>query len=377
MKFENQNHFIQVANQIHNFKYDYSKVNYINTKHKINIICPIHGESLQYPNDHINGCGCPKCARENSAKKHKMTTEQFIEKAREIHGNKYDYSKVQYERHNIPVTIICPIHGEFEQKPDVHLSGSNCPKCSKVYKPTTEEWIEKAKIIHDNKYNYSKVQYINAYTPITIICPEHGEFLQRPSNHLNGSGCPECGKLNIIEKNSISKEEFIKKAIEIHGNKYDYSKVQYTNCRTLITIICPKHGEFNQLPSDHLRGSGCPICNYSKKEILIEKYLKENNINFIAQYKISIDQSINSSGIAKIDFYLPDYNLFIEYNGKQHYVPIEYFGGELRFEQQQKRDNYVRNYCKENNIKLLEISYDTKDQDMLELINNQVKGYEF
>lgn len=367
--------FIEKANQIHNNKYDYSKVDYVNTKIKVEIICPEHGSFWQTPSNHVTlKHGCPKCGKKQSAEKHKIGTDKFIQKSKEIHSERYDYSKVHYINCFTPVTIICPIHGEFQQKPTFHLAGSNCPKCSNKYVPTTKEWIIKAKEIHNNKYDYSKVKYVNAHTPIKIICPEHGEFEQSPNNHINGSGCPECGKLLMIKKNSFTQEEFIEKAKKIHMNRYDYSKVNYINVRTPIIIRCKKHGEFKQLPSDHLRGSGCPLCSKSHGEITIENYLINNNIKYIAEYEINIDKSINPSGIAKIDFYLPDYNMFIEYNGKQHYTEINHFGGKIGLERQKNRDSYVQNYCNKNSICLIIIKY---DENILEKLNNIVKGYEF
>ena len=154
----------------------------------------------------------------------------------------------------------------------------------------------------------------------------------------------------------FTKEEFVKKANKVH-NKYDYSLVEYSGNKNHIDIICPKHGIFSQRPDKHLRGQGCPKCNKSHGETSIERFLIKNNINYLSQYKILIDSNINPSGEAFIDFYLPDYNLFIEYNGEQHYIPKNYFGGKTRLNIQQKRDDFVRKYCKKNNIRLLEIPY--------------------
>ncbi len=124
-------------------------------------------------------------------------------------------------------------------------------------KLTTKEFIKKAKIYHGNRYNYSKVKYVNSKTKIMIICKKHGEFLQTPSKHLMGQGCFKCGCEKIVSLKSITTKEFIKRAIKIHNNKYDYSKVEYKNAHTKITIICKKHGKFKQSPNSHLRGRGC------------------------------------------------------------------------------------------------------------------------
>ena len=193
----------------------------------------------------------------------KKTTEQFIKEAKAIHGDKYDYSKVNYKGCFEKVCIICPIHGEFWQTPAMHLSGQGCSKCCGRKRKTKEEFIEDAKKVHGNKYDYSKVNYVNNKTKVIITCPIHGDFLQRPDRHLFGCGCNKCGYDNTAEKCKTSLEDFIKRAKEIHGDKYDYSKVVYVNNHTKVCIICPIHGEFWQTPRTHLMGRGCPICNES------------------------------------------------------------------------------------------------------------------
>ena len=162
----------------------------------------------------------------------------FIEHAREVHGDKYDYSKVNYINSTTEVTIICPVHGEFKQKPIFHLQGCGCKKCSSK-KYTTEKFIEAARNIHGDKYDYSKVDYVDCFTDVTIICPVHGEFQQTPHIHLQGAGCSECSG-----HKRYTTETFIAAARKVHGDKYDYSKVEYINSYTEVTIICPNHGEF-------------------------------------------------------------------------------------------------------------------------------------
>lgn len=239
-------------------------------------------------------------------------------------------------------------------------------------KLTTQEFIERAKQIHGDKYDYSKTQYINCRTNLTIICPIHGEFSIRPDHHTKSCGCPKCGYTNIGKALKHTTQDFINKAIQVHGIKYDYSKVNYQGSFVPITIVCPEHGEFEQIPNSHIHlQEGCPKCSQSKGELVIQKYLEEHNINYIRQHIIPIDMTINSSGKAFIDFYLPEYNTFIEYNGIQHYIPQKYFGGKIKFGQQQNRDNFVRKYCNNNKIRLLELKYDVNITNILdqELLN--------
>jgi len=246
--------FVEDAKLIHGDKYDYSKVHYINSQTKVTIICKTHGEFNQSPNKHLCKQGCPKCS-----KNYKLTHENFIENAKKIHGNKYDYSKVDYLNSNTKVIIICKIHGEFEQNPHSHIGKQKhgCPKCSKNCKLTIKEFIEKAKIIHGTKYDYSKVKYDNINNKIMISCNEHGNFNISASHHIYSlTGCPKCSKCN-----KINTEEFIKEAKKIHGDKYDYSKVKYKNTKNKVIIVCKEHGDFEQMPRNHLLGSICHKCS--------------------------------------------------------------------------------------------------------------------
>jgi hypothetical protein len=189
----------------------------------------------------------------------RLTRDLFIKKAIELHGDRYDYSIVEYTNSRSKLRIICPVHGIFEQTSNSHLSGSGCPKCG-LKTLTTEDFINKANEIHGNKYDYSKTTYSNPKIKINIICPIHGEFYQIPHSHLEGCGCSKCFFNKVHLNNLSTTEDFINKANEIHGNKYDYSFVDYRNNTTKVKIICPIHGEFYQTPHNHKRGNGCKKC---------------------------------------------------------------------------------------------------------------------
>jgi len=237
--------------KVHGNKYDYSKVKYKNAKTKIIITCKKHGEFLQTADSHITGRGCFICGG-----KKKLTTEEFISKAKRVHRGRYDYSKVAYKNTLTKVKIRCKKHGEFEQTPGHHLNGCGCPDCGGTKKSTTENFIKEAKKIHGDKYDYSKVKYKNTDTKVKIICKKHGEFIQIPSCHLIGQGCIDCGGTK-----KLTVEEFVNKARVVHGDKYDYSKIVYKNIDTKVTAICRKHGEFNQIPFNHLVGKVCLKCS--------------------------------------------------------------------------------------------------------------------
>ena len=187
----NTQEFIEKCKSLNKNDVDYSKVDYKSKKEKICIICPEHGEFWQIAQSHLSSHGCPKCAIEHCGDTQRLSKEDFISKAKSIHCDKYDYSKVEYVNAQTKVCIICPEHGEFLQVPNAHLSGNGCPKC-KGRNLTQQEVINKFKEIHGNKYDYSKVEYVNSQTKVCIICPEHGEFWQTPNNHLRGRGCPLC-----------------------------------------------------------------------------------------------------------------------------------------------------------------------------------------
>lgn len=343
----------------------------------------------------------------------KLNTEQFIEKAKKVHGeNKYNYSKVNYTGHKNKVIIICNECGnEFTQTAGGHLHGQGCPKCNGGVKYTQEEFIEKAKEIHGDKYTYDKVNYVNSVTPVIVTCDLHGDFEIKPVRFLLGYGCACCNtatnikydtetfieaakkvhgdrynydKVNYININTpiiikcnicgeeftqrphdhlcghgcsncnggvkIDTQEFIRRARLIHKDTYDYSQVEYINCETPVKIGCSTHGWFWQKPSIHLSNSGCPSCtNRFILEIDIELYCKENKINLIKQHTWDW---LKYKGTQHVDFYLPDFNVVIECQGLQHFKPAEFFDKRYTFEERVLMDDNKRNLCLEHGIKV-------------------------
>lgn len=186
--------FIEICNSVHNNKYEYNiEQDDVKTRDIINIICKKHGEFKQKAWTHKNGSGCPKCYNESISKKLGNGADLFIKKAKDTHGDKYDYSEVEYLNNNTPVKIICKKHGAFSQTPKTHIfRKSGCIKCNRV---TKDEIINRSNNIHNNKYRYSNFTYNDNSTVDDIMkieCPIHGEFTQRIKNHLTGVGCPYC-----------------------------------------------------------------------------------------------------------------------------------------------------------------------------------------
>jgi very-short-patch-repair endonuclease len=279
-------------------------------------------------------------------------TDIFISKAKKIHGDRYDYSNVNYVNAKTKIIIICKKHGEFYQTPSNHLCSYNCQKCSNNFKLNTSSFIDNAIIIHKNKYDYSKVEYINTDTPIVIICKNHGEFKQAPYFHINRRcGCPKCSnnvKLELLE--------FIEKANQIHNNKYDYSKVDYINNRKHIIIICKIHGEFRQQPFSHLSNNGCPSC-INKTEFKFFEKIKEFYPTIQRQYKV---EWCKNKLYLPFDFVIEDYKIIIELDGEQHFKQVSnWTSPEIQIE----KDKYKIECANKNGFSVIRLIQDNVLKD--------------
>lgn len=366
------NNYINECSIIHDNKYDYTLIkNYINCYEKVEIICPEHGIFLQALHSHKQGVGCPKCHIDKITKdetkekrkrkiipkikkeyilkeiKNKNILNNYIEECNKIHNNKFDYSLVKYDGKFNKIKIICPKHGIFLQDASSHKNGIGCFLCSSN-KSNSEEFILKANKIHNNLYDYNLVDYKNNKTKVIIICHRHGEFEQQPNNHLNGQGCEKC----MRESRILPITSFILRSNIIHNNLYDYSLVKYKSIHDKVEIICHIHGKFNQLAYCHLDGQGCPKCKSPKGEKEILKYLNFKNIEYKFQKKILVNDTFFI-----YDFYLPKYNLFIEYDGEQHFMNIKFFGGIKRLSERINNDFQKDKYCLLNDINILRIPH--------------------
>ena len=294
----------------------------------------------------------------------KNKTTKFIEKAIIVHGNRYDYSLVDYYKAKTKVLIICPDHGEFWQEPNHHLSGHKCKKCSReeIDKITKIKFRENFKAraikVHGLRYCYDLVEYEAAKKKVTIKCLEHGMFSQTPDKHIGGKqGCPKCiGRVLDIK-------DFIYKANKTHNNRYYYNISEYTDCKKYIDILCSEHGIFRQTPDNHVSGKGCPKCSSSKSQYLIEKFIIEKYSHLS---EIIINDRIipyHTGRNLEIDINLIDLNIGIEYNGSYHYDETSYFNtvSKTGFEGVVERDAFKENWCRENSINLIKISYEEFD----------------
>lgn len=301
-----------------------------------------------------------------------MTQDEFITRAKEVWGDRYDLSEAVYVNWRSSVIVTCQKHGRFQANAGLFLQGRGCKNCgieknADRCRLTTKQFILKARQVHGWKYDYSLVDYKSGDEKVTIICKEHGSFFQQARVHLMGEGCPECGKKRIADKSRLSRDEYITRANERHGDRYDYSLVEYNGCRAKIKLICREHGEFLTAAYSHLNGRGCPKCNSSTGENEIRRLLLSKGIEFISQYKFG---DCKHKKPLPFDFYLPKQNLCIEFQGEQHFSPIETFGGEEKFKLYQLRDQIKRDYCASHGIRLVEIRY---DQDIEEELKKQLQ----
>lgn len=246
-----------------------------------------------------------------------MNTEEFIKQALEKHGNKVDYSKVVYVNNSRRVKIICPEHGEFEQFPKVHLRSKNaCPKCARKavaekLSMTTEQFIEKAREIHGDVYDYSKSVYVRSSRKITITCPLHGDFEMTPNNHLSGQKCRSCAFQEVSGNFRLTTGEFIARSRELHGDQYSYEKTVYgRNAHEKVVITCVSHGDFEQSPNKHLHSEhGCPRCLHkSKPQDALTEFISTLGVTFTENDREVIPPY-------ELDICIPEFNIAIEVNG--------------------------------------------------------------
>lgn len=362
--------FIERARAIHGDRYDYSTLNYAGVDALVTIRCPDHGIFQQIAYDHTQGHGCKSCGIEKCASAHRRSLVDFIAKARALHGDRFDYSRAAYINSTTPIEIICPVHGSFWQAPQDHITRYGCRACAGLAPVTLEEFIGRARMVHGDRYDYSRVVFsrysdaievvcrehgsfwqtakshaagagcpdcsgvgritegkliargqavhgkrydysqakiVNGSTPVEIICLDHGMFLQRPIEHGAGAGCPVCAG-----KAPITRERFIERARAIHGDRYNYNQMVFSKYKENVAITCAEHGEFWQTPYNHAQGSGCPTCAREQTTSKGESDLAQ----WVASLGLRICRNDRTAlGSMEIDIFLPDLKTGIEYNG--------------------------------------------------------------
>lgn len=441
--------FIETANIVHNFKYDYSKVVFVNSSTEVIIICPIHGEFLQKPVNHLQHKGCRECGRIKQSECKKSNKQKFEKRSNKIHNFKYDYSKVKYISKFDKVEIVCLHHGSFWQLPSHHIAGAGCPVCARIEERLSlQNFKDRSNIVHNFKYGYDRSIYITSRSLIEILCPIHGYFWQIAGAHLRGIGCKRCAiedrarikkekykkmfedranKVHNFEYNYLSEyvknknpmliehkkcktqfwqppnahinqqqgcpvcgkekahlnrrndeNEILDKANKIHNYMYDYSLVDFSRMQDKVKIKCKKCNEvFEQALDNHVNNKqGCPKCNISNGENVISKYLTEKLFIFIHQKSFKDCINPKTKWKLRFDFYLPDYNMCIEFDGIQHFEIINRSKDPEKNIKNlldcQYRDFIKNQYCLDHNIRLIRISYTDIDR-IEEILDKELK----
>jgi len=316
--------FYDTMKEMYGDSLDFTESEYLGSKKPIVVHCVSHGKYTTKPCYLMRGAkGCIGCSS-------KFSKDYFIKLAKEQHGDRYSYDKVIFRNVDTPVTITCREHGDFKVKPYNHYKlGTNCPACAQSESVMDEgTFLEQAKLVHGDKYCYGNVSFKGYTKAVTLGCPKHGYFYQKARVHLNGSGCPTCHR----ESTKKTLGEFIQDAQQVHGYIYNYDKVEYVNNKTPITVVCKKHGPFKTIPNRHVsQKQGCPRCRESLGERQIAHILDINGIEFRREYKFD-------GSLYRYDFFLPKFEILIEFHGIQHYEPVERFGGYEALEECKARD---------------------------------------
>ena len=350
------NSLIKRAIEIHGDKYYYSLATFKDYKTRTTFICKIHGPFEQTWEKHIGRKrGCKKCGYIKTGMLLTKNKNDLISDIRKVHGDKFPLDDIDYVKSSVKITLTCKIHDEFSITPNALLKGHGCPKCgiekrSSATRHAKSFFIKRATKKHKGFYIYDLVDYINSNTKVKIICPLHGVFEQAPSNHVAGQCCPICATKRVGVEQRQTKEEFVEKSIKVHGYRNDYSLVDYQGNKIHVDIRCIKHNYIYKCrPDNHLKGSGCPLCNESKGENKVAEILDKYNLKHIREYVIT--------GRYRYDFYLPDHNLLIEYDGQLHFIAVDFFGGQETLIKTKFRDKEKDELARKNKIKLLRIGY--------------------
>lgn len=367
--------FVEKAKAIHGELYDYSITEFIGTKKKLKIICKEHGIFEIAANKHIyEASGCAKCSYKKKSESSRMSYEEFERRVNSVHGSKYAIKGDTFEGATKKVVVNCRLHGDFTILGSNLLIGHGCCLCGRIKRDfsstrTTEEFIKLSKEIHGEVFDYSATRYTKVTEKLKIICRVHGEFEQRAAEHLNGHGCARCSSISRGLAGRHTTEDFIQKAKIVHGDNYSYSSVEYSTCREPVIITCKIHGDFMQVPSDHLKGSGCHNCKESGFRTNLPAYLYV--LRFGSVHKIGITNNPVQQRL-----------LQIKKNSKINFhVVKEYYNksGEIIYATEQRFLRLLRQMYKQPTHKFdgfTECFYDIDEGKLLNEIEAHLKGYD-
>lgn len=362
--------FVDLSILKHGKKYNYNNTVYKDYKTMVEIECPLHGIFKVVPYNHFKlNAGCPVCLKETK----QITRKDFVEKVIKLYGNKFNLDETVYTSPKERVTVYNRDKKCYEEyRAETLMYKHNVKTDKKHIKYTLESVIEASNKKHNYKFDYSKFIFTTLKNKSIIICPIHGEFEMNMDRHITkGQGCRKCGYI----KNSINQRKdnnhFKANGNRVHNGFYTYDKVEYVDNKTNVIVTCPIHGDFETRPDNHIGNkSGCPICKLPKGELKLRDILIKLNIEFQQQYVIK-------GSIYKYDFYLPKLNILLEYDGEQHFRPVEAFGGEKEFKITKARDIIKNHLAKKNGYRLIRLSYLELNNLELNFIHKLMKFYKY
>lgn len=345
--------FIQKSRAVHGEKYDYSATVYSVQSAPVQVICPEHGEFRIRAGAHLQGAGCTPCGKRVKAEKKRIKFPDFLARAREVHGDLYDYDESSWTKITSKVRVICRVHGPWMADGTNHLKGQGCKACfHDSLRWTTDKFIERAREIHGDTYDYSLTQYKGQTEKVVVICKVHGPVEMYPSWHTyHKGGCARCNFDSV--RRTIP--ELIDDFRAVHGDTYIYDRiVEYKNSQDIVTVVCKQHGAFDVVARIHQSGSGCPVCCESLGERVIRSALEVAGVEFEKEFRAP---GCTHKGQLRFDFKVD--RLLIEFHGKQHYEDIPFFDKDGRdpFEERQLRDSIKAQWAKDNGYDLVCIPY--------------------
>lgn len=365
--------FIRRSTEKHNGNYDYSSVDYKGLQEYVDIICPEHGVFRQRASEHMNGAGCKKCAIEKSRKTFN-DLETIKQKIKEIHGERYDYDFSNYKGGKSTLKIKCEKHGWFDQTVSYHLRGSGCPKCAiekntELKRHKQEDILKRIDKIYDGQYEIKNFEYKRIGQYVDVLCKKHNHnFRTTVGNLLHGHGCPMCGLEKYSEKRSFTFDDFLQRAKEMHGDKFEYDKDSYTNFQSPVGIYCKEHKRwFSQIARNHANGQiACPSCYSTKSrgEEQLFQFVKQ-----ICPDAIQSDRKLLKGTRCdgkEIDIYVPNKTLAIEYDGL-------YWHSEAKIKDDTHR--IKTECCAEKGVQLIHIfedEWNEKPEIVMAMIRNKL-----
>ena len=372
-----QNEFLKRVKGATTKNLDFSKSIYNGQRETVKVICKIHGEFEAWPHNLFAGQSCPSCASIETGKKHRVDPIVITERLNSHFGSKYEIDQNSIKMVTKKIKLKCEKHGWFDGLLSNLLQSSGCPICTsqrvakirnKKNTLTKGQIIKRFKLVHGDRYDYSSIEPNGTISVVKIKCEKHGVFEQKVSTHFSGKGCPDCGLEQKAVNATLGQGEIYQRLIDLNGKIFVYPPNCGLSLLNPMPIICREHGLFYQPLRIHLKGNGCSECSQSLGAKRVSNWLREHGIEYQVEFNIPAGKKGQP---LRADFFLPDYDLFIEYDGEQHFRPVSLYSTNEEtalevFNQQKERDKAKDDWIRQNGFDLLRIRF---DQDVFEVLN--------